>query len=219
MPPKTDGSGPRPRDPEAGVGPARRGRLEADRTPTSSTRKARRSTIEILIDAQVFERILTPYANNLKALGITATVRQVDPTQYAARLNAFDFDMILEAYGLAATPLDGLAQLFKSTAADQPGSRNYAGIKEPAIDAALAKLPRGARRATTSSPSPASSTGWCARGTTIDAGVVSRQPPHGLLGHLRAPGDKARLRLHAGNDLVVRPRQGRSDRLHGLGDQ
>ena len=97
--------------------------------------------IEILIDAQVFERILSPYVENLKALGIDAWIRQVDSAQYQARTNDFDFDIILEAFSFAATPLDGLQQFYGSAAADQKGSYNTAAVKEPAIDAALARLP------------------------------------------------------------------------------
>jgi microcin C transport system substrate-binding protein len=97
--------------------------------------------VEFLIEAQVYERILTPFANNLKALGISATVRQVDPTQYTSRLNAFDYDIVLAAFSMSATPLDGLEQFYSSKSADQSGARNYAAIKEPAIDAALALLP------------------------------------------------------------------------------
>jgi microcin C transport system substrate-binding protein len=97
--------------------------------------------IEILIDAQVFERILAPYVENLRALGIDASIRQVDPAQYQARTNDFDFDMIMEAFSFSPTPLDGLQQFYGSAAADQKGSYNSAGVKEPAIDAALARLP------------------------------------------------------------------------------
>jgi microcin C transport system substrate-binding protein len=97
--------------------------------------------IEILIDAQVFERILSPYVENLKALGIDAWIRQVDSAQYQARTNDFDFDIIMEAFSFSATPLDGLQQFYVSAAADQKGSYNSAGVKEPAIDAALARLP------------------------------------------------------------------------------
>ncbi|MEJ0011855.1 MAG: extracellular solute-binding protein [Bauldia sp.] len=97
--------------------------------------------IEVLIDASVYERILTPFANNLKALGISAIVRQVDPAQYTARENNFDYDIVLEAFSFSPTPLDGLDQFYSSKAADQGGSRNYSGVREPAIDAALAKLP------------------------------------------------------------------------------
>ena len=97
-------------------------------------------TIEFLIEAQVFERILTPFVANLRSLGITATIRQVDPPQYQARQNVFDFDVILAAFTFPSIPLDGLWQFYGSAAADQPGSRNYAAVREPAVDAALAKL-------------------------------------------------------------------------------
>ena len=97
--------------------------------------------VEFLIDAQVFERILTPYVANLAALGIAATIREVDPTQYTDRLATFNFDIVLEAFTFSATPLDGLQQFYSAKSADQNGSRNYAGIKEPAVDAALAKVP------------------------------------------------------------------------------
>ena len=102
--------------------------------------------VELLIDAEVFERILTPYVANLKSLGVEATIRQIDPTQYSARLTEFDFDIILAAYSFAATPVDGLQQFFSSNAAASSGSYNYSGAKEPAIDAAIAKLPAVASR-------------------------------------------------------------------------
>jgi microcin C transport system substrate-binding protein len=103
-------------------------------------------TLEFLIDQQIFERVLTPYVANLKALGIAATIRQADPAQYQARQDAFDFDLVMNAFLLPATPIDGLRQFFSSQAADQQGSRNYAGIREPAVDAALAKLASVATR-------------------------------------------------------------------------
>ncbi len=102
--------------------------------------------IEFLIDAQVYERILAPFVANLKALGVAATIRQVDPTQYQARQTSFDYDIVLEAFSFPATPLDGLPQFYGSKSADQGGSRNYSAIKEPAVDAALAKLPSVATR-------------------------------------------------------------------------
>ncbi len=102
---------------------------------------------EFLIDAAVFERVLSPWVANLKRIGIGATIRQVDPAQYQARLNDFDFDVILAAFIMGATPLDGLNQFFGSTAADEPGSRNYAGIKSKAIDGLLDKLAGVASRA------------------------------------------------------------------------
>ncbi|HZP20284.1 MAG TPA: extracellular solute-binding protein [Bauldia sp.] len=103
--------------------------------------------IEFLNDAAVFERVLGPYTENLKAIGINATIRQVDPVQYDQRQNTFDFDVIMFALSLSATPLDGLKQIFGSQAADTPGSYNFAGIKDKAVDALLDKLPTVSSRA------------------------------------------------------------------------
>jgi microcin C transport system substrate-binding protein len=97
--------------------------------------------IEFLIDGAVFERVLTPYVANLKAIGIPATIRQVDPVQGEARRTDFDFDVIMYALSLAATPLDGLEQMFGSSSAEIKGSHNLSGVREKAIDAILAKLP------------------------------------------------------------------------------
>jgi microcin C transport system substrate-binding protein len=97
--------------------------------------------VEFLIDGQVYERILTPWVNNLKLLGIRATIRQVDPAQAQSRENDFDYDITTQAFRFGATPIDGLQQFYGSRAADTSGSRNYSGVKEPAIDAALDRLP------------------------------------------------------------------------------
>lgn len=102
--------------------------------------------VEFLIDAAVFERILAPYVENLKSLGVEATIRQVDSAQASARENDFTFDIILQAFSYSPTPVDGLQQFFSSTAADTNGSYNFSGAKEPAIDAAIAKLPAVASR-------------------------------------------------------------------------
>jgi microcin C transport system substrate-binding protein len=96
--------------------------------------------IEFLIDGAVFERVIAPYTNNLRLIGIDATIRQVDPVQYQSRTNDYDFDITMFAVSLSATPLDGLQQVFSSRAADTPGTYNYSGIKEPVVDKLLAML-------------------------------------------------------------------------------
>ena len=94
--------------------------------------------IEILVNAPVFERVLNPYIENLRRIGIDATLRLVDPAQFANRLDGFDYDMILGAVGLTATPTeDSLYNLFHSGSAADPGARNYAGISDPAVDALI----------------------------------------------------------------------------------
>jgi len=70
-------------------------------------------TLEFLIRSPTFERILGRFVSNLKAIGIDATIRLVDPAQYQARLEAFDFDLTGIAYSLSATPTgENMKQFF-----------------------------------------------------------------------------------------------------------
>ncbi len=98
-------------------------------------------TAEFLIDAGIFERVLTPYVANLRRIGIDASIRQIDPVQMQSRRNDYDFDVTMFALSLSPTPLDGLQQIFGSRAADTPGAYNLAGIREPVVDALLARVP------------------------------------------------------------------------------
>ena len=90
--------------------------------------------IEILISSPAFERIVLPFARNLKRLGIDARVRLVDQSQYINRLRSFDFDMIVSGWGQSDSPGNEQRDFWGSTAADSPGSRNRIGIKDPVID-------------------------------------------------------------------------------------
>ena len=94
--------------------------------------------IEFLIRAQIFTRILGPFVENLKALGVAATIRQVDPSQFQSKLEAFDFDVAGVAFSMDATPSsETLQQFFHSMSANIEGAHNYPGIAVPAIDAII----------------------------------------------------------------------------------
>lgn len=95
---------------------------------------------EILLSSPVFERVTLPFARNLKRLGIEAGVRTVDPTQYVNRTRAFDFDMVVAIWGQSLSPGNEQSLFWTSAAADQPGSRNTGGIKNPAVDVLVDKL-------------------------------------------------------------------------------
>lgn len=97
--------------------------------------------VEFLIDAVVFERVLAPFVANLKLIGVDAWIRQIDPVQMQSRQNDYDFDVTMSALSLSPTPLDGLQTIFGSRAADTPGTYNLSGIREPAVDALLDRLP------------------------------------------------------------------------------
>ncbi|MCU0885989.1 MAG: extracellular solute-binding protein [Beijerinckiaceae bacterium] len=78
-----------------------------------------------------------PFIANLKRLGIEGRLRTVDPAQYQRRTNEFDFDIVSLALGGSQIPGDTLRIVMGSEAARTPGSRNYAGIADPVVDALL----------------------------------------------------------------------------------
>ena len=104
-----------------------------------SNAKGEPLTVEFL----AFERVSEPhhalYIKNLTALGVEATVRVVDPAQYRARMQEFDFDISMNRISLSLTPTDALRAYFSSRAAAGKGSPNFSGIANPAVDALIAK--------------------------------------------------------------------------------
>ena len=89
---------------------------------------------EILLVSQAFERIVLPFTQNLKRLGIEAKIRLVDESQYINRIREQDFDMIVSGWGQSFSPGNEQRSYFGSYAADEYGSRNTPGIKNPVID-------------------------------------------------------------------------------------
>ncbi|MEN8131188.1 MAG: extracellular solute-binding protein [Pseudomonadota bacterium] len=99
---------------------------------------------EIMLLEPRYERMLLPYIHNLQRLGIKARLRTVDSAQYENRLSSFDFDVIVYHWGQSLSPGNEQEIYWSSQAADTEGSRNYAGIKHPAVDD-LVKRIAGAR--------------------------------------------------------------------------
>jgi microcin C transport system substrate-binding protein len=89
---------------------------------------------EILLVSPAFERIALPYKRNLERLGIDASVRTVDPSQYQNRLDSFDYDMIVGSWGQSQSPGNEQRNYWSSEAAKRPGARNLSGIQNPVID-------------------------------------------------------------------------------------
>jgi peptide/nickel transport system substrate-binding protein len=80
------------------------------------------------------------YVQALRRLGVAARVNTVDSAQYVERTNAFDFDMTYMARALSLSPGTEQWLYWGSAAADQPGSRNWAGVKSDAVDAMINAL-------------------------------------------------------------------------------
>jgi microcin C transport system substrate-binding protein len=100
-------------------------------------------TVEILSqtsDPSGSERIINFYKPALARLGIDVTVRNVDDVQYENRLHNFDFDVIAVTWPQSLSPGGEQRDLWSSQAADTQGSRNYIGIKNPAVDALVERM-------------------------------------------------------------------------------
>jgi microcin C transport system substrate-binding protein len=97
-------------------------------------------TVEILVESPASERIALFYKPSLERIGVTTSIRVVDAAQYENRIRAFDFDMIIDQWGQSLSPGNEQREFWGSQAADQPGSRNTLGIKNPAIDALIEKV-------------------------------------------------------------------------------
>jgi peptide/nickel transport system substrate-binding protein len=95
---------------------------------------------EILVTTRDQERIALAYQRDLKRAGIEAGVRAVDPVQFDQRRLSYEFDMLQNRWDQSLSPGNEQAFYFGSQAADIPGTRNYMGAKESAIDALIATL-------------------------------------------------------------------------------
>ena len=97
-------------------------------------------TVEILVQDPSSERIALFYKPSLERIGVTTSIRVVDDAQYENRLRSFDFDVIIDLWGESLSPGNEQREFWGSQTADQPGSKNTIGIKNPAVDALIDKV-------------------------------------------------------------------------------
>lgn len=103
--------------------------------------------LEILFNRASWERIAAPMVANLQRLGIEATIRIVDRSQYQNRVQDFDFDMIMAVQGQSHSPGNEQSNFWTSVAADEKGSRNFAGVKDPVVDELVERIIAASDRA------------------------------------------------------------------------
>jgi microcin C transport system substrate-binding protein len=97
-------------------------------------------TVEFLTESPIFERIVLFYKPGLERLGVTVNVRTVDSAQYENRLRNWDYDIINKGWGESLFPGNEQRGFWGSAAADQMGSQNFIGIKDPAVDALIEQV-------------------------------------------------------------------------------
>jgi peptide/nickel transport system substrate-binding protein len=102
---------------------------------------------EFLVAEKDQERLAIAFSQSLKRAGIDLRIRLVDAVQYDRRRNSFDFDMIQYRWDQSLSPGNEQAFYWGSAAADEPGSRNYMGLRSAAADAMIAALLKARERA------------------------------------------------------------------------
>jgi microcin C transport system substrate-binding protein len=97
-------------------------------------------TVEFLAEDPSFERVFLFYKPSLDRLGIGVTVRTVDASQYENRMRSWDFDITTMSRGESLSPGNEQRSYWGSQAADQAGSPNLIGIKNPAVDVMIEQV-------------------------------------------------------------------------------
>ncbi|MGE0037927.1 MAG: extracellular solute-binding protein [Xanthobacteraceae bacterium] len=97
-------------------------------------------SVEILAEDPSVERFILFYKPSLERLGVTVNVRTVDSVQYENRMRTWDFDMTTASWPQSLSPGNEQRDYWSTRAADTPGSRNYIGIKNPAVDALIDRI-------------------------------------------------------------------------------
>jgi microcin C transport system substrate-binding protein len=97
-------------------------------------------SVEILVQDPSSERLSLFYKPSLERIGVTTSIRVVDDAQYENRLRNFDFDIITDVWGQSLSPGNEQREFWSSQSADQPGSKNTIGIKNPAVDELIDKI-------------------------------------------------------------------------------
>lgn len=103
--------------------------------------------IEFLLSTSSWERIVSPMIGNLERLGVKATIRTVDRTQYQNRLREFDYDMISLVRSQSHSPGNEQRNYWTREAAEEAGGGNFAGVVDPVIDALVDRLVQAPDRA------------------------------------------------------------------------
>ncbi|WP_172806894.1 extracellular solute-binding protein [Endozoicomonas arenosclerae] len=102
---------------------------------------------EILLYDSSMEKVALPLKKNLEAMGVKATIRIVDISQYINRIRSFDYDMLVTRFPQSSSPGNEQRDFWGSESADLPGSRNMMGIKNPVIDGLIKNVINAESRA------------------------------------------------------------------------
>jgi microcin C transport system substrate-binding protein len=110
-------------------------------------RAGQRLAFEVLLDSPAIARWAVGLVANWRKIGVDARMRTVDPALYQKRLMEFDYDMVYATFAQSDSPGNEQRDFWSSAKASIPGSRNYAGVADPSVDAAIEAIIRASSRA------------------------------------------------------------------------
>ena len=96
--------------------------------------------MEIMTAWPETQRLSLPFIENLKSVGIDASIRLVDTSQWRVRIDDLDFDMYSARQNFFPPPGPELRSYFGCAAAKVRGSANSMGICGPVIDELIEKI-------------------------------------------------------------------------------
>ena len=140
QPPETDGSGYIRNNVRTALGLLKQAGWEIKGKKLVNIKTGDPFILELLLVDPAFERVALPFKKNLSRLGIEMNIRAVDTAQFINRRRDFDFDMIVARLPQSQSPGNEQREYWGSSAADIPGTRNFAGIKNPVIDGIIQQL-------------------------------------------------------------------------------
>jgi len=103
-------------------------------------------SFEFMLHQTNLERVILPFKRNLSELGIDMQIRRVDVSQFINRMRSRDFDMTSAIWSQSNSPGNEQREFWHSASADNPGSRNLIGLRDPAIDQLVEGLIRADSR-------------------------------------------------------------------------
>jgi len=102
--------------------------------------------LTVVDDSASFERVINPYVENLKRLGVEATFELIDSAQMQQRQEDFDYDLMPGRLVMSLSPGEELATMLGSQGAKTPGSSNFSGLSDPVVDGLIIKVAQAKTR-------------------------------------------------------------------------
>ncbi|MCP2040796.1 microcin C transport system substrate-binding protein [Neisseria sp. HSC-16F19] len=103
--------------------------------------------LTFLTYSKTFERVVAKWQRDLAKIGVDLRVRVTDSAVFQRRMQDFDFDISIVSYANSESPGNEQFEYFSCRAAKTPGSRNWSGVCDPAVEALLPHFERFENRA------------------------------------------------------------------------